>query len=145
MAFQAITATLTAYSYGQQRRATKAAAAAEEKRFAITEQKAEVQNVRSFRQAIRQQRLAQGAMMNVAAQTGGMGGSGIAGGMASAGSQTASTLGYMSEVAQYNTQIGQATVQASKSLADAALYQQVGDIGMTIFGQTGGYQKIFKT
>lgn len=128
-----------AYTYGQQARATKSAAQAAQRRFEVSERKAEVQNVRSFRQAIRQQRLAQGAMMNVAAQTGGFGGSGLAGGLASAASQTAGTVGTMQEIAQYNTQMGQAAVQESKSLAEANLYGQLGGTMLNIFGQAGGF------
>lgn len=135
-------ATVSAYSYGQQARATKSAAQAAERRFEVSERKAEVQNIRSFRQAIRQQRLAQGAMMNVAAQTGGVGSSGLAGGLASAASQTAGTIGTMQEIAQYNTQMGQAAVQESKSLAQANLYGQLGSTALTVFGETGGYKKV---
>jgi hypothetical protein len=139
MAFSLFVGAVTAYSYGQQRKETRRAAAEAQRRFEISERKAEVQNVRSFRQAIRQQRLAQGAMMNVAAQTGGFGGSGLAGGLASTTSQTAGTVGTMAEIAQYNTQMGQAAVQESKSLAEANLYGQLGGTMLNIFGQAGGF------
>ena len=144
MAFSLFVGAVTAYSYGQQRKETRRAAAEAQRRFEISERKAEVQNVRSFRQAIRQQRLAQGAMMNIAAQTGGIGGSGLAGGMASTTSQTAGTVGTMQEIAQYNTQMGQAAVQESKSLAEANLYGQLGNLGTTMFTQTGGFNAIQK-
>jgi hypothetical protein len=58
--------------------------AAEQQRVAYQaeQRRAEVQNVRSIRQQVRAARMAQGQMTNTAALTGGLGGSGLAGGMA---------------------------------------------------------------
>jgi len=141
MALQAAAAVFSVYSYGQQQRSAKAAQAAQTRQFQASEQKAEIQNVRRIRSQIRQNRLASGQMLNVGAQMGGLGSSTLAGGLSSLRAQTSGNLGYLTDIAAANTKIGQAGLQAATSMSDAALYGQVGDIGMTIFGQTGGYQK----
>ena len=133
-----IAATTAVYSTYQQSKAMDRAAAASERQFKASEQKAEVQNTRSIRQQIRQARAAQAGMTNVAAQTGGIGSSGYAGGMASVSSQAASNIGYMSQIAQANTAYGQAGVEASYAQADAATWGAIGSLSGTIFNAAGG-------
>ena len=125
----AIQGIATAASISEQRKA----GAAQERAFQAEERKAEVQNVRNVRQQIRQARLTQGAMTNVAAQTGGMGSSGLAGGRASVGAQLAGNLGYMSDIARENTAISQATIASARASSSAAIYGQVGQFASTIF------------
>lgn len=118
--------------------------AAAEKQFAAETKKAEVQNIRSVRQQIREQRITQAAMTNVAAQTGGMGSSALAGGLGSVGSQASSNLSYMSEIAEANTAIGAAQLEGSRAAAtgaakiaiaqsNAAVWGTVGQLSSTIF------------
>lgn len=134
----AIAAVTSVYSTMQQAKAQDRAAAASERQFKASEKKADVQNTRSVRQQIRQARAAQASMTNVAAQTGGVGSSGLAGGMASVSSQTASNIGYMSQIAQANTAYGQAGVEASFAQADAATWGAIGSLSGTIFNAAGG-------
>jgi hypothetical protein len=127
----AIQGVATAASISEQQKAGRAT----ERAFQAEERRAEVQNVRNVRQQIRQARLTQGAMTNVAAQTGGMGSSGLAGGRASVGSQLAGNLGYMSDIATENTAISQATIASARASSSAAIFGQIGQISGTIFGQ----------
>jgi len=119
----------TAASISEQRKA----GAAQERAFKAEQRKAEVQNIRGVRQQIRQARLAQGAMTNVAAQTGGMGSSALAGGTSSVGAQLAGNLGYMSDIARENTAISQATIASARASSNAAIYGQIGQLSGTIF------------
>ena len=141
----AISGVATASSISEQRKAGRAqerAAAEQRTAYQAEQRRAEVQNVRSVRQQIREARMAQASMTNVAAQTGGMGGSGLAGGTASVGSQMAGNLNYMSDIATQNTAISNAQIassqfmgQAARAQSRAAVYGQVGQLSSTIFGQ----------
>ena len=99
---------------------------AQEEQYRAEQRKAEVQNVRSVRQQIREARMTQASMTNVAAQTGGMGGSALAGGTASVGSQLAGNLGYMSDIATENTAISNAAISASQWQTTATIFGQIG-------------------
>ena len=127
--------------------------AASEKQYAAQQQQADVQNVRSVRQQIREQRMAQASMLNVGAQTGGMGGSGLAGGLGSIGSQAAGNLSYMSKIAESNTAIGAAQLEGAQAQsrggaamataqANAAMWGSVGQLSGTIFTASGGFKKV---
>jgi hypothetical protein len=122
----------TVASVDQQRQAGKR----QQRAFEAEQKKAEIQNVRSVRSQIRQARLAQSQMSNVAAQTGGLFGSGLAGGTSSVASQTAGNINYMSQIAEQNTAIGQAQLGAAKAQSNAAIYGQIGSLAGTIFSNT---------
>jgi hypothetical protein len=131
---------------GQQ--ATERAQAASQQQYAAESKKAEIQNIRSVRQQIRQSRVAQSSMLNVGAQTGGMGGSALAGGMSSVGSQLGSNLDYMSQIATANTAIGGAALDYSTAMGEASIasskanqYSSVAALGSTVFGAVGGFPK----
>jgi hypothetical protein len=133
------------------RNATERARQQSANQFAAESKKADIQNVRNVRQQIRQTRLAQSSMLNVGAQTGGIGGSGMAGGIASAGSQLGGNLSYMSQIATQNTAIGQAALGYSSAMADASIassraqdYSNIASIGSTIFSGVNGYEKVNK-
>lgn len=152
-----ITAAVAVYSYGtyksieaqkEGQKATERAQQASEREYAAESKKAEIQNIRSVRQQIRQARIAQSSMTNVGAQTGGMGGSGLFGGVASVGSQLGSNLGYMSEIATANTQIGAAALDYSRATGDASIagsqaqqWSSVAGLGGTVFQALGGFPK----
>ena len=132
----------------QAQRATERAQAASERQYVAETKKAEIQNVRSVRQQIRQARVAQSSMLNVGAQTGGMGGSGLSGGVASVGSQLSSNLGYMSEIAASNTAIGAAAMDYSRGMGQASIansqanqWSSVAALGGTVFQAVGGFPK----
>jgi len=153
MAFTAV----AIYAYGtyesnqeskRARAATGRAQEASERQYAAESKKADIQNLRSVRQQIRQARVAQSTMQNVGAQTGGMGSSGLAGGMSSVGSQLGSNIGYMSQIAAANTQIGAAAMDYSRAMGDASIasakaneYSSIAGVGATIFGAVGGFPK----
>jgi hypothetical protein len=142
----------TLESNRQQRKAREATERATEQsrqQFAAEQRKADIQNVRSVRQQIRQARLAQGSMVNVAAQTGGMGGSAVAGGVSSIESQLGSNLDYMSQIAKENTAIGTAALGYSTEMANASIAgskaataSNIASLGSTIFGAVGGPQAL---
>lgn len=138
----------------QQKKTEEATRRAQEQarqQYEAESKKAEIQNIRSVRQQVRQARIAQSSMLNVGAQTGGMGGSGLAGGLASVGSQLGGNLDYMSQIAKQNTAIGGFALGYSNEMANASIAasrQQLAStqlgLGMTIFGGMGGYDKIMK-
>lgn len=129
--------------------ATSRAQEQAKQQYAAETKKAEIQNIRSVRQQIRQSRIAQSSMLNVGAQTGGMGGSALAGGMSSVGSQLGSNLGYMSQIASANTAIGKFALGYNTEMANASMAasrQQLAgaQLGMatSIFGGLGGYEQL---
>lgn len=131
----------TIASAQQQRKAGQAA----QRQYEAEGRKAEVQNIRSVRQQIREARLAQASMTNVAAQTGGMGGSGLAGGVSSVGSQLAGNLNYMQQIAKENTAIGAAAAEGAQAMSNAAVYGSIGQLGGTIFSAMGGPKALQRT
>jgi len=124
----------TIASAQQQRKAGQAA----QRQYEAEGRKAEVQNIRSVRQQIREARLAQASMLNVGAQTGAMGGSGLAGGISSVGSQLSSNVNYMQQIAQQNTAIGAAAAAGAQATSNAAIYGSIGQLGGTIFSAMNG-------
>lgn len=127
-----------------QNRALQQSAAADERTFRLQQRQADIQQTRTARAAFRQARIAQAAMLNVGYQTGGAGSSGLAGGMASAASQTGSRIGALQQIAAMNTQIGSSQLQSARASTSAATYGAVGDITQTIFGNIGGFQAVGK-
>lgn len=124
----------TAASINEQQRARK-----QSKRAMEAEQrKADLENVRQARESVRRARLAQATIINQGATSGTLLGSGVAGGVASAGSQMAGNLGFMSDIAKENTTIFSAAQQGAKASANAAIYGQIGELGMK-------YNTIFST
>jgi hypothetical protein len=127
------------------RQATERGTAQTRLGFEAESRKADIQNVRAVRSQIRTSRLAQGTMTNVGAQTGGMGGSGVAGGIASVGSQLGSNLSYMSQIATQNTAIGQAALGYSTEMANASIFSSkaqdaaaLASVGSSAFSTFGG-------
>ncbi len=153
----AVFTAVAVYSYGtyknieaqkEGQRATERAQQASQQQYAAESKKAEIQNIRSVRQQIRQSRVAQSTMLNVGAQTGGMGGSALAGGLSSVGSQLGSNLNYMSQIASANTAISGAALNYSNAMGDASIagseanqWAAVAGLGSTVFGAVGGFPK----
>jgi len=128
-------------------RAQQQAANQQQVAYQADQRRAEVQNIRAVRQNIRAARLAQASMTNVAAQTGGMGSSALAGGTASVGSQLAGNLSYMQDIARENTAIANAQIasagfqaQAARAAGRGAVYGAIGDVAGTIFSTQGGFR-----
>lgn len=119
-----------------------------ERAFQASKERADIQNVRNIRANIRRTRIAAGAMANLGMQTGGAGGSGLAGGLSSIGSQLAGNISYMGDIAAQENIIGQANLAMSQSQArysaeSASAQSTIGTAGAisnvvgTIFGPTG--------
>lgn len=118
---------------------TRRAGKAQRAQYAAEQRKAQIENVYKAREGIRQARLAQAAMTNQAALTGGMGSSGLAGGVSSVGSQLAGNLSYMSDIAEENTNISNLAITGAKASTNAQVWGQVGKMTQTIFSAyTGG-------
>lgn len=117
---------------------------AQREQYRAEQRKAEVQNIRNVRQQIREARMTQASMTNVAAQTGGMGSSALAGGTASVGSQLAGNLSYMSDIADQNTAITNAAISASGFQTAATIFGTVGQVAGRGAEATGGYKELFK-
>jgi hypothetical protein len=133
------------------RQATERGTAQTRLGFEAESRKADIQNVRAVRSQIRTSRLAQGTMTNVGAQTGGMGGSGVAGGIASVGSQLGSNLSYMSDIAKTNTAIGEAALGYSTEMANASIFSSkaqdaaaLASVGSMAFSTFGGPKAVAK-
>lgn len=114
------------------------AAATQQQQYREESQKAEIQNIRAVREQIRASRIAQSSMVNQAALSGGTGGSAVAGGVASAGSQLSGNLNYMGQIAEQNTKIGSLSAEAAgyqaaaaSAQADAAIWGTVGQAAVT--------------
>jgi hypothetical protein len=122
----------------QQRKAGQAA----QRQYEAENRRAEVQNIRSVRQQIREARLAQSAMLNTGAQTGAMGGSGLAGGISSVGTQLAGNVNYMQQIAEQNTAIGAAAAAGAQASSNAAVYGSIGQLSGTIFTNMGGFKEL---
>lgn len=95
--YYVIAAVIAAGASAESNRQQRKAAKAERKR-------AEAENVRSRRQAIREKIIATSEVSNLAAQTGTSASSGVAGGISSLSSQTASNIGFQSQLAALNEQ-----------------------------------------
>jgi len=123
----------------QQRVAAGQAQEANTRQYAAEQKKADIQNVRAVRSQIRQQRMASANMLNQGAQTGGMFGSGLAGGLGSNQSQTAGNVQYMGQIAKQNTASSQAGLDAATAQysvtpnSDAAMFASIGQASSTIF------------
>lgn len=108
------------------------------KQYRAEQQRAEVQNIRNVRQQIREARMATGQVTNVAAQTGGMGSSALAGATSSIQSQLAGNLGYMSDIAEANTAISNAAIAASGWQTTATIFGAIGS-GADMYSKVKGY------
>lgn len=116
------------------------AAAAQE--YAAQQKRADIQNVRSTREQIRAAKIAQAQMANIASQTGGMGGSALAGGTSSIASQAMGNINYTAQIAEQNTAIAQAQLAGASVTSNAEVWGAIGNIAGTIFTGGGGFKKV---
>ena len=102
------------------------------------QRRAEIQNVRSVRQSIREARLAQASLQSQGALSGALMGTGVAGGMASVGSQLGGNLNYIASIAEENTNIFNAATAGARAQTNATIFGQVGQLaGGAYQGMTG--------
>lgn len=131
----------TAASIQQSRQAGKAA----ERQARAEQRRAEIQNVRSTRQAIREARLAQGSLVSQGALSGTMGSSGLAGGLSSVSAQLGGNLNYIASIAEENTNIFNATIAGAKAATNASIFGQVGSLAGSIGKDMGAFTPGTKT
>lgn len=148
---------LSAVGMVQQQSAAKKQAAnqqaqAEEMRqqAQLEDKRAEIQNTRALRTAVRQSRIARAIVTNIGANVGTSGSSGVQGGVASIGAQTAANQGYFSAMQGINTGVtasqqvqGGLYAQAGDIQGDAAIGGAFTGLGSTIFSSAGGFKTIF--
>jgi hypothetical protein len=130
----------------EQRKAAEEAAQARRQELAAQKARADVENTRSVRAAIRQQYAAQAGIIARGATTGTSASSGVAGGVASTGAQLAGNLSYMSNVADTQTAsmqaaeaAGQANLAGVQANIDYAQGAAMSQMGGTIFSAGGGF------
>ncbi len=118
---------------------TEKAASAASKQARAERRKAEIQNVRSVRQSIREARLAQASLESQGALSGALMGTGVAGGMSSVSSQLGGNLNYISAIAEENTNIFNASLAGARAQTNATIFGQIGSLAgsMTPQGSLG--------
>lgn len=117
---------------------------------ALEKKKADIANARALRSSLRQARLARGSLINLGAQTGTSGSSGILGGLASLGTQEGVNRGVFAQgqdiaEKQYQTTVEMshlhsAAAGATKRAMTGQLLTNVGKMG---FNMAGGYTTLF--
>lgn len=160
MAFTAVVAIgvgVMAYGASQAEDAEDAAhagrqeqAAQQRTQFAAQQRMADIKNSRERADMARKTRLARAQVLNTGANTNTMGSSGVAGGIASAGSQGASNLGMFNAIAANQADIITSQgkeAEAVRAIGDAAgamsNAQAMISIGGAIFSAGGGFKTIF--
>lgn len=113
----------------------------QKKAYQAQKRRADIENVRSVREQIRQARIAQANILNQGATGGTMGSSGVQGGIASVGSQLAGNLSYMQDIAEQNAAYNDAMIGASNAGIVGAV---AGTIGGAALGMAGGWQQVGK-
>jgi hypothetical protein len=113
---------------------TRKAGKAAQSQARAEQRRAEIQNVRSTRQAIREARLAQGSIVSQGALGGTMGSSGVAGGLSSVSAQLGGNLNYIASIAEENTNIFNAQIAGAKAATNASIFGQVGSLAGSFKG-----------
>ena len=119
----------------------KQQAAQMERQAMLEKKRADIQNARQLRASLRQTRIAQARMTNVAAQTGTIGSSSFLGGAASLWTQQGVNVGQFAQqgeisegVFQTQTALGGLHAQMGKYQGRAAMGASVAGMGKTLFG-----------
>lgn len=102
------------------------------------QRRADIQNVRSVRQSIREARLAQASLVSQGAVSGALMGTGVAGGLSSVASQLGGNLNYISQIAEENTNIFNAQIAGARAASNATIFGQVGQLAGGIYKDTTG-------
>lgn len=110
------------------------------KQAALEQKRADIENARKARTALREQRIAQATVANVAANTGASSSSALEGAMSTIGSQAASNLGYLGQTASIARSIGESNAriaQAQGTLNEQTLATGIATIGANRQAATG--------
>ena len=124
----------------EQKEALQKQGEAQERQYAAQQKAADIANVRTARQSIREARAKRALILNVAAGSGTMGSSGAVGGVSSVGSQLGANYAYSTAVGEAQQEekaaaidIGQAATEAGQAAATGAQWGALGSLGSTIF------------
>lgn len=128
----AVASAAVSYTSSQQQ------AKAQKQQIAIQKQQAEMQNLQAAREQARGRYRSQARIISAGAQGGVSGSSGVAGGVASVGSQMAGNLSYMSDMADLKAQEFGAAMKYAKASQLAGWGQTIGALGGA-FSQLGSY------
>ena len=127
-------------------------AQAQRDQAAVEARKADVMNVRTLRNAVRQARVARAAVINMGANAGTLGSSGVLGGTASIIAQRNANLGFFGQMDQLNDQVTETQVRQADASADlggaqaqSAIGGALGVVGGTIFNSTSSTKNGWKT
>ena len=127
-------------------------AAAQQRSQAAQDRASAVAAQRERLQQVRQSRIAQAQIINTSTQKGmGTGTSGVAGGTASATSQTGANIGSINvaqsfgqEASMWNSRAAAAATSAFNAQSNAQMWGNISNVGMSIFQGAGGFS-MFKT
>jgi len=137
MAAIAVSIVSLGISVVQKARAAKAQGRANDeikKQNRLAQRKADIRSARDRVNLVRKARVAR-AQVTAAAENAGAGqGSGVAGGIASLGSQVASNLGFVNQIGSINRSITASRNTQSDLLTQASKDQAIGGVADSIFG-----------
>lgn len=132
----AVGAATTLYSASQQADAAEEQAQAQRESTAAQQKMSSANAARERLKAIREARMRAGAIAGDAGAGGvGQASSGVAGSIASIGSQAGANIGAINVQEGFAEIASQANQRAADAQADAAQWQAIGSIGTTIFNQ----------
>lgn len=127
-------ALVSIYEKHEGAKASKEAIAETRKQNRISQRKADMRAARDRVSLVRKARIARAQIEATAENTGGSGGSGVAGGASSIGSQVASNLGFVNRVGDLNTQITESRDREADALSRAARSEAIGGVADSVFG-----------
>lgn len=126
----AVAVVATAATINESRKARKAQARAAK----VAERRREVEVRRAKLASVEEGRLAIGQLQNVAAQTGGAGGSGVAGNVASLQTQVASNLNFNEQLLTFAKTQERYMQQSYDATARAGNYSAIANLALTFAG-----------
>lgn len=119
---------------------------------ALEQRKADIQNLRQVRAAVRQARMARAAVINTGANVGTLGSSGVMGGASSVTSNNSSNMSFFGQMSDLNSGIYSTQVEQAGALQDkgdaavtSAMGGALGRLGGTIFSDMGGFKTVFQS
>lgn len=121
-----------------------------EEQALLERKKVDIANARALRASIRFSRIARGRLVNLGAQTGTSGSSGVEGGLASLDTQEGVNRGVFAQgqdiadrQLQTSTSMSRLHSASGSAAARAATGQFYGSVGEALFGVGGGYKTLF--
>jgi hypothetical protein len=136
----------------EQKGASKRQAEESRVQAGLEQKRADIQNTRQLRTALRQSRISRANVENAGANAGTSNSSGVLGGVASIGTQSAANVGFFGQMGELSSQItasnqrqGNAAADYGQAAGDAAIWGAFGSLGNSVFQGAGGYKTIFSS